>query len=287
MKTILYFIITSLICITLVSAAQKTTERTKIVILQASDSTITSQILTQSAHIISNRLRTYGLESSVIIIPNNGQIRVQLPDNINVSEIEGLLTTKGDLGFYETLTLNEIAGLLKTTNHQDLLKNDSKTSPSDARIGCSTFEDQKMVDTVKNYLKSINGLSDYKLLWGLQNSKSMTCLYALKPNDKGTSPLLRSDLETVKSSQDNNSQSITIEIKFKSESAKIWAITTKNSLGKPIAIVIDDKVFYTPVVRSIMENGLCEITGNFTQKEVNYFLALVNNDTLPVRLLLK
>jgi len=54
-----------------------------------------------------------------------------------------------------------------------------------------------------------------------------------------------------------------------------------------IAIVIDDKVFYTPVVKTPMEKGLCEITGNFTQEEVNYFLALVNNELLPMELILK
>lgn len=64
-------------------------------------------------------------------------------------------------------------------------------------------------------------------------------------------------------------------------------MTTKNNLGKPIAIVIDDKVFFTPVVKTSMENGLCEITGNFTQKQVNYFLALVNYGRLPLNFSLK
>jgi preprotein translocase subunit SecD len=279
MKTIFSFILTSLFCMTLMSADLKTAESTKSVILQAADSKVTSQLLTQSAKIITSRLKTYGLESSFSIISDKGQIKVRLPENIDVSDIEGLLTTKGELGFYETLTLKEIP---------DLLKNKPNTDASDARLGCSTFENHEIVDTVENCLKSINLLSDYKLLWGLKNSKSMTCLYALKiKNTGGTSPLWRSDIETIKSSQDNNSQSFTIEIKFKSGSAKNWAIATKNSLGKPIAIAIDDKVFYTPVVKTTMENGLCEITGNFNQKEVNYFLALVNNDPLPIVFILK
>jgi len=283
MKTIFYLIITSLICITLVSAAQKTTESTKNVILQASDIKATSQLLKQSANVITDRLKSYGLETTVSILSDKSQIKIQLPYNVNVSEIEGLLTTKGDLDFYETLTLTEINALLKNKNHQELFKIDSNVSPSDAKLGCSTFENQEIVDTMENCLKSINLLSDYKLLWGLQNSKSMSCLYALKIN----APLVRSDIETIKSSQDKNTQSFTIEIKFKPASAKKWAITTKNSLGKPIAIVIDDKVFYTPVVKTPMEKGLCEITGNFTQEEVNYFLALVNNELLQMELILK
>jgi SecD/SecF fusion protein len=73
-----------------------------------------------------------------------------------------------------------------------------------------------------------------------------------------------------------------IGIKFKPTASKIWAITTKNNLGKPIAIVLDDKVLYNPVVKTSIESGLCEITGDMTKNEVNYLLALVNNDPLPL-----
>jgi SecD/SecF fusion protein len=283
MKTIIYLIITSLICISLLSATQKTTESTKNVILQASDTKATSQLLKQSARVVTERLKTYGLERTVSILTDKSQIKIQLPNNINVSEIEQLLTTKGDLGFYETLTLTDINASLKNKNHHELLKIDPNAGPSDAKLGCSTFENQEIVDTMENCLRSINLLSDYKLFWGLQNCKSMSCIYALKT----IATLTRSDIETIKSSRDKNTQSVTIEIKFKPASAKKWAITTKNNLDKPIAIVIDDKVFYTPVVKTPMEKGLCEITGNFTQKEVNYFLALVNNELLPIELILK
>jgi preprotein translocase subunit SecD len=279
MKTIFYFVIASLICITFVSASLRTKESTKKIILQASDTKATSQSLTQSANIITSRLKTYGLESSFSIISDKGQIIFRLPEKTDVSEIEGLLTTKGDLGFYQTLTSKEIP---------DLFKNSPGAVTSDARLRCLISKSQKVVDTVENYLRSANLSSDYKLAWGLKNSQSMTCLYALKiKNTGGITPLVRSDIESIKSAKDSNSQSFTIDIKFKPESAKKWAAATKSNLGKPIAIAIDDKVFYTPVVKTPMESGLCEITGNFTQKEVNYFLALVNNDPLSFGFILK
>jgi preprotein translocase subunit SecD len=268
MKTIYYFLFINLICITLGFSIQKTS---KNVILHSTDNKVSIELLTQSTKIISDRLKTYNLEASVSVISDNSQIKVQIPYDINVSEIEGLLTAKGNLGFYETLTVKEIA---------DLSKKEYKTKPSEAILGCSSFENKQVVDSVGNILQSANLLSDYKLLWGLKNSKSLTCLYAVKINPS----LTKADIETIKSSKDINSQSITVEIKFKPTSAKIWANATKQNLDKPIAIVIDNKVFYTPVVKTTMENGLCEITGNFNQKEINYFLALVNNGTLPVNL---
>jgi preprotein translocase subunit SecD len=271
MKTIYYFLFISLICITLGFSIQKTSRN---LILHSIDSKVSIELLTQSTRIISDRLKTYNLEASVSLISDKSQIEVQIPDYINLSEIEGLLTMKGNLGFYETLSVKEIA---------DLSKNDFKTRSSGSRLACSALENKHVVDSVENILKSVNLSSDYKLLWGLKNSESLTCLYAVK-----ISPALTiADIESINSLKDSKSKSITIEIKFKPASAKIWAATTKRCLDKSIAIVIDNKVFYTPVVKTPMENGMCEITGNFTQNEVNYFLALVNNDTLPVNLTLK
>lgn len=271
MKTIYYFLFIIFICITLGFSIQKTS---KNVILHSTDSKVSMESLTQSTKIISNRLKAYNLKASVSVISDKSQIKVQIPDDINVSEIAELLTAKGNLGFYETLSVNEIA---------DLSKKEFNTRPTESILGCSSFEDKQVVDSVENILKSANLLSYYKLLWGLKNSKSLTCLYAVKIN----SVLTKADIENIKSSKDSNSQSITVEIMFKPASAKIWANTTKQNLDKPIAIVIDNKVFYTPVVKTTMENGLCEITGNFNQKEINYFLALVNNEILPVNLTLK
>jgi preprotein translocase subunit SecD len=62
---------------------------------------------------------------------------------------------------------------------------------------------------------------------------------------------------------------------------------TKKNINKPIAEVIDEKVYYTPVVKARIENGLCEISGNLTQKEANYFIALVRNGPLPMAFRLK
>ena len=286
MKTIIYLIITSLICITLASATQKISESKKNVILQTTDTKVTSQLLTQSAKIISDRLKIYGLESfDVSIVADKGQIKVQLPDNLKVSEIEGLLTSKGELSFYETFNRKEIADLLKNNSHLfDLLKSDPKISPTNSKIGCVASEN---LDLINEYLRSNRLVENCKFFWGMKSEESLTCLHALKISNAGKPLLIRSDVETIKSSQEKNSQSFKIEIKLNPASSRVWADATKNNLDKPIAIVIDDKVFYDPVVRNTIESGLCEISGNLSQKEVDYFLALVNNEPLTVNFNLK
>jgi SecD/SecF fusion protein len=281
MKTIIYFIINSVICITLTSGTQKTSGSGKTVLLQATSNNPTTEQLTQSVKVISERLKTYGLKSFDVSIPSEkDQIKVQLPDNVELSEIEGLLTSKGELAFYETYTRKEITGLVKNNNQLfDLLISDPKASSSDSKIGCTTPENKDLVD---QYLQS-NKIGDKcKFLWEMDLDKSQTCLYALKTETDRLPLLERSDVGTIKSLEDKKSSTYMIEMAFKPASSRIWAEATKNNLNKSIAIVIDDKVFYTPIVKVPMENGLCEISGNLSLKDVSFFLALVNNENLPL-----
>jgi preprotein translocase subunit SecD len=94
--------------------------------------------------------------------------------------------------------------------------------------------------------------------------------------------LVRSDVESVNSSIDKSTQTVVTGIKFKPEAIALWAEATRRNLNKHIAIVVDNQVLYSPLVRNVIEGGVCEITGNLSQKETNYFIALVNNEPLPV-----
>jgi preprotein translocase subunit SecD len=287
MKT-LYLFLTCVLFLTLSSSAQKSSENLKTVILQTTESRVTPQLLSQSANTISNRLKIYGLKTvAVSSVPEKGQIKVLIPGNISTPEIEGLLTSVGGLGFYETITLNEIGNILKSRSASGQLTNDQRTSSSDARVGCAAEVNKKMTDSIENYLKSIKLQGNYKLFWGVKNKNSMVCLYVLRTDNSGKALLTGSDVEAIKSVKDNGSQSFNIEIRFKPAAVSIWAAATKNNLGKPMAIVIGDKVFYTPVVKDPMTGGSCQIAGDLTRKEADFFLALLNNDPLPLHFILK
>lgn len=278
MKTLFNSILLSLICIVLYSLTSISAQNTKDLIIQASDINVSSEILTQSSKVMNNRLITYGLKTKVRVIYDKAQIVIEIPGIINKSEVTQLLTSKGDLGFYETLTFGEIKESQKHENQKS--SDDSQVDSSDSRIGCATSKDPKMEETIQNYLKENNLSVNTKLLWSQLDNNSQTCLYVLKTDNVGNPPLVRSDIETISSSKNNNSHSFNIQVKFTSEAAKKWADLTKKNLNKPIAIVIDDRVYYTPVVKTAMESGLCEISGNLSEKEANFFLALVNNGTL-------
>ena len=198
----------------ILEAPQKTTS----LVLRSSERNVSSDLIDKSVNIISSRLKIYGLQSfSVKASAANGQIQIMLDGNVDLSEIEGLLVSRGELAFYETNN---------SSNFEEMLKN----------------------------------------------------------NKAGKPILTASDVESVISASDTDGQSIRTQIKFKPASAKTWAEATRRNLDKPIAVVIDNTVFYTPVVRSVIEGGACEISGNMSQKETSYFVALVNNKPLPITL---
>jgi len=62
----------------------------------------------------------------------------------------------------------------------------------------------------------------------------------------------------------------------------LWANITKQNIGYPIAIVLDNKLLCAPVVNQTIESGKSQIAGNFTESEVKLIAALGNNGELPV-----
>lgn len=284
MKSFIYLIIAIVISITLTSARQKISESTKSIksiTLQSTGNNVTSASLKQSADIISVRLKLYGLNSfDVKVSADKGQIKIQLPDNTEVSEIEGLLTSRGELAFYETYTRNEISELLKPDNQLfKLLNDDQGNYAPDPRVGCTNTENRKKTD---EYIRSSVPVKNCKLFWGVESEKTGYCLFALKTNEEGNPILVRSDIGSVKIARTRDSLDFKIQIKLIPAAISLFADATKNNLDKAIAVVIDDLVYSWPVVRNVIDSGEIEITGSFTEKQVNYFPALFNSEQLPL-----
>ena len=89
------------------------------------------------------------------------------------------------------------------------------------------------------------------------------------------------NIESMKSALDQLDRPYAA-IQFKKEAVTLWAEATRKNLNKSIAVVLDDQVIYDPLVREVISNGSCIITGNFTAEELQYFSILGNNGELPV-----
>ena len=66
--------------------------------------------------------------------------------------------------------------------------------------------------------------------------------------------------------------------------AAAFARVTRENIGKPFAIILDNKVVSAPVIRSEIPGGHGQITGHFSQEEVNRLALLLRSGALPAAL---
>ncbi len=281
MRTIFFSIITVIICITLTSAAQKSNGSSKVYFLRSGNTNVTSESLAKSADIISTRLKLIGLtEYEVRVLPAKKQVEVKINDDTNFPEVDKLLCSKGELGFYAIYSRAEASVIIKDSGHLfDLMKSEQVMSSGDPRMGCVSAD---KTNAVNEWLRSSVIPDSCKLCWGKETQNSMKCLFALKLDRHGYPILVKSDIESIKASPDNSIDNYKSQIKLKPEAALIFAQATKDNMHKSIAIVLDNEVFSWPQVQNVIEGGEIEITGKLTRDQVNYFIALGSTENLPI-----
>ncbi|WP_168464894.1 protein translocase subunit SecD [Wolbachia endosymbiont of Ctenocephalides felis wCfeT] len=76
----------------------------------------------------------------------------------------------------------------------------------------------------------------------------------------------------------------TVHFKFDSIASKRFAKITKENVGKPFAIVLDNTVLTVPTIREPILNGEGEISGNFTEKQTSELAILLKSGALPAPL---
>jgi preprotein translocase subunit SecD len=75
-----------------------------------------------------------------------------------------------------------------------------------------------------------------------------------------------------------------VNFRFDTQGAKRFAEITKNNVGRPFAIVLDDKVISAPVIREPILGGSGQISGNFTVQSANDLAVLLRAGALPAPL---
>lgn len=76
----------------------------------------------------------------------------------------------------------------------------------------------------------------------------------------------------------------TVHFKFNSIASKKFAKITKENIGKPFAVVLDNTILTVPVIREPILNGEGEISGNFNEKQANELAILLRSGALPAPL---
>lgn len=250
------------------------------ILIQSNDSKISSFTLTQSADIITKRLQSFSNEKFEIkTIPGKNQIQVVVPDKEDLKIIENLITQKGALEFYEAYSYGDLTQLLNGDSSLLKLFHSSTPNESSPTIGCIPVSE---INTVVQYLNSAGLNAKYKFAWSNYFDKPEICLYALRTEAANLIPLTGNDIQSFEVKYDADRHTDNIDFKFKAPAVKVWADVTRRNIDRAIAIVMDNQVLYSPVVRDEISGGNCTISGDFTKTQVQYIVAIGANGELPV-----
>ena len=280
MKTIIHSILAIFIFGIIAMGFTTKPDNTHRILIQSTESKITQAELTQSAEIITNRLKSYSTAKfEVLAIPGKNQIQVTLNNSWDLKIAEQLATQKGSLEFYETYNYKGVSELLKGDGMLLTLLNGKVPGDTNPQIGCTTSAGISKVD---KYLNAAGLAQICKFAWDTTFDEPEVCLYALKLLDGKGVILNGADIERFKISHDLKREKDNLEFSFKKSAIPLWADITKRNIGNAIAMVLDGNVIFAPVVSDEITGGNCTLSGGFTAEQVKYIVAIGSNAELPV-----
>jgi preprotein translocase subunit SecD len=92
------------------------------------------------------------------------------------------------------------------------------------------------------------------------------------------------DLTDAQPGFDQRSNEPIVSFRFNSSGARKFAEATQANVGKPFAIILDNKVISAPVIREPILGGSGQISGNFTVQSANDLAILLRAGALPAPL---
>jgi len=92
------------------------------------------------------------------------------------------------------------------------------------------------------------------------------------------------DLTDAQPGFDQRTSEPIVTFKFNTNGARRFAQVTQENVGRPFAIVLDDKVISAPVIREPILGGSGQISGSFTVQQANDLSVLLRAGALPARL---
>jgi preprotein translocase subunit SecD len=98
-------------------------------------------------------------------------------------------------------------------------------------------------------------------------------------------PVVRGDeLTNAQPSFDSRTNEPIIDFGFNNAGARKFGKFTQDHVGKPFAIVLDDKVISAPVIREPILGGRGQISGSFTPETANQLAIQLRSGALPAKL---
>jgi preprotein translocase subunit SecD len=284
MKKIVFIITIILVCCILASAISfnQTTDNTCIS-LQCTNVQLSETMMEESAIIIENRLKDIGHKPSKVTIKDGGIIEICFRKGNDLIKNNQLLTSKGTFEFYETVDRNTV---LKNVKKEDSLF-------SSLIIPEMNSERAKISNSVLGYYSEINNAESLAFTNSLNKSFGVDLKFALsvfKDKEqylslfvlKSNACLDGNSISEIKIGKDKKMGVYSISMNFDAHGTKKWAEITRNSIGKEITMVLDDRVYFAPTVMAEIKEGKSMITGIFSEFEASVLQAIIKNGEIPL-----
>lgn len=190
--------------------------------------------------------------------------------------------SSSDMDFAEYAKKYPLYAYLQPSYFQD---QSGRMSPgATARIGIAAIKDTARIN---HMIKRVYDIfpRDMKLVWTVKpdpNTPDLLELVALKASARDGSAALGGDvIEDARQDFDQNGQ-ITVDMQMNGQGAKIWKRLTGESIGKQIAIVLDNYVYSYPNVNSEIPTGRSTISGgSMTLNEAQDLANILKAGKLP------
>ena len=193
-------------------------------------------------------------------------------------------TAKGDTSKVAKTMMKDypLFALLKPNINRD------QTIGEGSIIGFAHYKDTSKINYYMAH-KQVRSLfpRNMKLYWSAKPwkpdaSKSIYELHAIRVTTRDErAPLGGNVVTNARADFGQNRAAAEVSMNMNGEGAKVWARLTRDNVGKPIAIILDNKVMSAPRVITEIKGGQSQITGDFTIKEAQDLANILKSGKMP------
>lgn len=267
--------------------------------------------------VISSRIDQYGVAQPNIQVLRGkgqlGQIMVEMPGVTDPEDVEQLLTGSANLEFWTMTTVDQVQGeLAQLRNLPVEVTQPRKDNPKELETVTKKFGDivsmqyasgicagtvatkaevaavEKLLqtDSVKQILRT------FSLAFSAQpEMQNQYALYLLKGTSNGAGgvkpELSANEVDIIQDAKPDFEQEgghrPIVSMTMQPEAARFWGDITGKNIGKPIAIVLDNKVYSTPAPQARL-GANSQISGSFTPDDTRALAIVLNSGKMSVPL---
>ncbi len=134
-------------------------------------------------------------------------------------------------------------------------------------------------ERVQNILKDNN----MKLIWSVKtrDNSELFELHAIKVTEMNGRAPLEGDVVSSASETYDQHKRPAVSMTMNADGARRWASLTKANVQRPVAIVLDNRVYTAPNVQNEITGGSSEITGSFTPEETRDLVNVLKSGRMP------